>query len=254
MLHYHCPALIPSTPNSMSLFYSICMNPLYHSLLLLIPQVSSHHLKLHHPHMLLHCDSEAVQKSIWLSLLCRLCECWPKVSLSQDMQPEQKLVFIGMFPNVLCNISLLFLCAFSTHDWCCSQSLILPEHSPWSTYLPSSTALGYPFHSQCPGRISGLHMWHMSSNSYSGQRVICQYLCYCAIIFLLRFSQSIFCSSPCYSLICTYSQHCSCHHHILITYLSLIFQCHYHIFTVAMSHWCLYWWIHWGQSNTTHSW
>jgi hypothetical protein len=59
----------------------------------------------------------------------KLCEHWPKVPSFQDMQPERKLIFIGMSP--LCNISLLFSCSLSTHHWCCSWSRVSSQHSPW---------------------------------------------------------------------------------------------------------------------------
>lgn len=85
----------------------------------------------------------------------KLCDRWPKVPSSQNMQPERKLIFIGM--SFLLRFTLyltLFSCAPSTHSRRYSWSLLSPQHSPWSTPLFGSAAVGYPSHGQCPGRIS----------------------------------------------------------------------------------------------------
>jgi hypothetical protein len=144
----------------------------------------------------------------------KLCECWPKVPSSQDMQPERKLIFIGMLVNDLCNIYSLFSCSPSTHHWCSSWSLVSLQCSPQSTYLSSKMPLGLPFHRQPSRRIPGPNMWHMSQTSYSG-------CCYPMIVFPFKLSQLFFWSPP-YSSICTHSQHLFSHHSVILTYISFL--------------------------------
>ena len=100
----------------------------------------------------------------------KLCDHWPKVPSSQNMQPEWKLIFISMSFFLWFMLYLtLFSCAPSTHNRHYSWSLLSPQHCLWSTPLFGLAAVGYPSHSQCPGRISDPCLWNMSLTHYSGQ-------------------------------------------------------------------------------------